>query len=326
MHLFRLLWLAVMLAASALPFAASAQNFPDKPVRILSPFPTGTGVDAVLRLTGERLSKIWGQPVVIENRPGGNGFIAMTAAKRAPADGYTLVQIDYGLVSITPHLFAKSVPYDWQKDFDPVAPMFWAYWFICVPADAKFKNIPEMLAEARSRNGHYTYGSSGVGSPMHLQAAMFEAATGVRMTHIPYKETQQAIVDISRGELGWAVASGGTGGPMYRAKKVNFLAVASPQRHPAFPEVPTMAEAGGPQNFDLRTWVALLAPKGVPKHILDKINADLNRVLSEQDVKDQLQTMAFDPWTGTRTNLADQIATDNKKYGELTKQLKLSLD
>jgi tripartite-type tricarboxylate transporter receptor subunit TctC len=320
------LFLSAILLAFALPFAALAQTYPDKPVRIISPFPVGTGIDSVTRLVADRLGRMWNQQVIVDNRPGGNGFIAMAAAKRAPADGYTLVVTDYGLMTVTPHLFAKSVPYEAQKDFEPAAPIFWAYWFICVPGDSKLKNIPDMVEEAKARQGSYTYGSSGVGSPMHLQAAMFESAIGARMTHIPYKDTMQAIVDISRNELGWAVASGGTAGPLYRAKKVKFLAVASPQRHPSFPDVPTMAEAGGPQNFDLRTWNGLLAPKGVPKAILDKINADVNRILAEPDVREQLQTMAFDPWPVSRSAMAEQWATDYKKYGELTKQLKISLD
>jgi tripartite-type tricarboxylate transporter receptor subunit TctC len=326
MRLIRRLCLTAMLCAFVLPLTAKAQSYPDKPVRVISPFPTGTGIDAVMRLVGERLSRIWKQQVIIDNRPGGNGFIAMTAAKRAPADGYTLVQTDYGLVTVTPNLFAKTVPYDPQKDFEVASPMFWAYWFICVPADTKFKNIPDMLAQAKALQGKYTYGSSGVGSPMHLQAAMFENTTGVPMTHIPYKETGQIIIDISRNEIGWAVATGGTAGPLYRAKRVKFLAVASPQRHPAFQEVPTLAEASGPANFDLRTWNGLLAPKGVPKAILEKINADISQVLSEPDVREQLQAMAFDPWPAPRSAMADLMAADLKKYGELTKQLKISLD
>lgn len=326
MRLIRRLCLSATLTALMLPFGAMAQAWPDKPVRVISPFPTGTGIDAVMRLVGERLGRMWGQQVIIDNRPGGNGFIAMTAAKRAPADGYTFVQIDYGLVTVTPNLFAKTVPYDPLKDFDAAAPMLWAYWFVCVPADTKFKTIPDMLAEAKKQQGKFTYGSSGVGSPMHLQAAMFENATGVPMTHIPYKDTQQIIVDIGSNRLEWAVASGGTAGPLYRAKKVKFLAVASPQRHPAYPDVPTMAEAGGPANFDLRTWNGLLAPKGVPQAILDKVNADFNKVLSEPDVREQLQSMAFDPWTVPRAQMANLMATDLKRYADLTKQLKISLD
>ena len=320
------LFLAAVMFASILPVAATAQKFPDKPVRVIMPFPPGTGPDAVMRLVGEKLTRMWGQPVIVENRPGGNAFIAMSAAKKAPADGYTLVQVDYGVVSVLPHLFAKTIPFDPQKDFEPVAPMFWFYYFMAVPADTKFKNVPDLVAEAKARQGTFTYGSSGVGSPMHIQAAMFENVVGVHMTHIPYKETPQIIVDISRNELGWAFTTGSTGGPLYKAGKVKFLAVASPQRHPAYAEVPTLAEAGGPPNLDLRGWVALFAPKGVPKPIIEKINADISQVLSQPDVREQLFSMGFESWAGSPAELGNQLQADLKKYGDLTKQLKISLD
>ena len=164
----------------------------------------------------------------------------MTAAKRAPADGYTLVQVDYGIMSLLPHLFQKTIPFDPIKDFDPVGPMYWAHWFVVVPADTKFTAVPDLVAESNARQGAFTFGSSGVGSPMHLQAAMFADATNTRMTHIPYNETPQDIVDISRNELGWAFSTGATAGPLYRTKRVKFLAIATQHRHQALPEVPTI--------------------------------------------------------------------------------------
>jgi tripartite-type tricarboxylate transporter receptor subunit TctC len=279
-----------------------------------------------MRLVGEKLTQIWKQQVIIENRPGGNGFIAMTAAKRAPADGYTLVMVDYGIVSVLPHLFAKTIPYDSRKDFEAVAPMYWAYWFIAVPGDSKFTGVPDMVAEAKAKRGEYSYGSSGVGSPMHLQAAMFEDVTGTKMTHIPYKETPQVIMDISRNDIGWAFTTGATGGPLQKAKKVRFLAVASPQRHPGFADIPTIAEAGGPANFDLRTWVALFAPRGVPNPVSDKINADIIAVLSEPEVRERLISLGLEAWTGSPSDLRNQLDADFKKYGDLTSRLKLSLD
>jgi len=319
---------AAALAALAciLPAAAGAQSFPERPVHILLPFPAGTGPDVVMRKVGERLARIWKQPVVVENRPGGNRFIAMTAAKRAPADGYSLVMVDYGIVSVLPHLFPKTIPFDSQKDFDAVAPMYTAHWFIAVPGDSKLRNVPDLLAEAKARPGAYTYGSSGVGSPMHLQAAMLENATGARMNHVPYKETPQVIVDISRGEIGWAFTTGATAASLLKAKKVKFLAVGSPERHPAYPDVPTIAEAGGPANLDFRTWVALFAPRGVPRPVLDKLNADISAVLATQEIRHELISMGLESWPGSAAGLSKLLADDLKRYGELTSRLKLSLD
>lgn len=213
-----------------------------------------------------------------------------------------------------------------QKDFDAVAPIYRAYWFIAVPGDAKFKDVPDMLAEATARGGAYTYGSSGVGSPMHLQAAMFENITGAHMNHIPYKETPQIIVDIGRNEIGWAFTTGATAGALVSAKKVKFLAVAAPERHPAYPDVPTLAEAGGPANLDLRTWVALFAPHGVPKPVLDKLNADISTVLSSPEMQRELIPLGLESWPGPAAALSRQLADDLKRYGELTRRLKISLD
>ena len=325
MRLIRSFIAATIGLACLLPFAASAQSFPDKPVHVLLPFPAGTGPDTVMRKVGERLTRIWKQPVIVENRPGGNRFIAMAAAKRAPADGYTLVMVDYGIVSVLPHLFPKTIPFDPIKDFEAVAPMYWAYWFLAVPGDSKFKDVPDLLAEAKAKQGAFTYGSSGVGSPMHLQAAMFENITGARMNHIPYKETPQIIVDISRNEIGWAFTTGATAGSLLKAGKVKFLAVGSPERHPAFPDVPTLAQAKGP-NLDLRTWVALFAPRGVPKPVLDKLNADISTVLSDPEIRQELISVGLESWPGPASVLSNQLAGDLKKYGELMGRLKLSLE
>lgn len=314
-------------AACIVPIAAVAQSsFPDKPVRVLMPFPPGSGPDVVMRRVGERLSQVWKQPVIIDNRPGGNAFIAMTAAKRSPADGYNLVLVDYGNITVLPHLFSKTIPYDPKVDFEAVVPMYWANWFVAVPGDTKFKSVTDLVAEAKSKNGNYTYGSSGIGSPMHLQAAMFESATGSHMTHIPYKETPQIITDIARNEIGWAFTTGATAGAMVKAGKVKFLAVASTKRHPAFPDVPTLAESGGPANFDLRTWVALYAPKGIPKPILEKLNADISAIMSSPEIRDQLLPLGLEPWVGSASVLSAQQASDFKRFGDLTGQLKISLD
>lgn len=315
-----------MAAAFAVPMAANAQAFPDKPVRVIMPFPVGTGSDVVMRLLGEKLTKIWNQPVIVDNRPGGAGFIAMTAAKRSPADGYTFALVDDAIVSLLPHLFAKTIPYDSQKDFDPVTPIFRVNWFLAVPADTPFKSVADLVAEAKAKQGSYSYASSGMGSAMHLFAAMFENQAGVRMTHVPYKETPQAITDISRNEIGWAFTTAVTGGPMYRAKKVKFLAIGAPQRHPAFPDIPTVAEAGGPPNFEMRTWVGLFAPRGTPVAVMEKVNADFATVLADPAVRDQLNSMGFETWSAPAATLSRQLEADLKKYGDITKQLKISLD
>lgn len=320
------LMLAAMMLASVMSFGASAQTYPDKPVRVIVPNPPGTGVDAVMRMVAERLSKMWNQPVLIDNRPGGNGFIAMTAVKRSPADGYTLAQVDESNVAVVPNVFPKTVPFDPRKDFEPIGPVFRAYWFLTLPGDSNAKSVPDVVAEIKSRQGAFNYGSYGMGSLMHLQGAMFERATGSRMTHVPYKDITQALGDLHRHQLGLVFTTGGTGGPLVKANKLKFLAAVSPQRHPAYPDVPTLAELGGPAELNFQTWVGLIAPRGVPKPVVDKINADVNRVLAEPEVRERLISMGFEAWAAPTSGLERQIEVDLKKYGELAKQLNLSLD
>src|SRR5919112_1717666 len=167
--------------------APSAQQYPTKPVRIITPFPAGSGPDAALRLLGENLTRVWGQQVIVENRPGGNGFIAIEAAKKAPPDGYTLVQMDNSHMAVQPHLY-KKIPYDVTKDFEPVGGIFRNYFFVVVPSGSKWQNVKDLVDAAKTKPGDLTYGSWFVGSPGHLGAAMLEALTGTKMNHIPYKE------------------------------------------------------------------------------------------------------------------------------------------
>jgi tripartite-type tricarboxylate transporter receptor subunit TctC len=321
----RRLLLATVAAAAVAPLCATAQTFPDKPVRVILPYPASTGPDSVMRIVSEKLSRYWGQQVIVDNRPGGNGWIAIDAFKKAPADGYTLMQADAALMTLLPHLY-KKLPYDPEKDFEAVAPMYWTHFFITVAADSKIKTVSELLAEAKSRHGEYNYGSSGVGSHMHLGGAMLESATGVKMTHVPYKETAQVFVDVSRGELGWAFSTASTAGPLVKANKIKLLAIAAPQRHPSYPDVPTVAEAGGPPNFELRTWIGLFAPRGTPKPMMDKLNTDIARAMNEPDVRERLTAVGFTSWPAPGAELRKAMEADSKVFGNLTKQVKISLD
>lgn len=318
------IWAFAFAAVVILQGAPSAQTFPAKPVKVILPYPTATGPDTVIRLVGDKVSRWWGQQLVVENRPGGNAFIAMDAAKRSAADGYSLLLADAQIMTLVPHLF-KKVPYDPFNDFDPVAPMWSVHFFLTVPVDSPWKNVADLIAAAKAKNGALTYGSSGVGSAMHLGGAMLEGATGAPMTHVPYKDTQQVFVDISRGEVGWAFGTASTTSPMYQAKKVKYLAIAAPQRHPAFRDVPTIVEAGGPP-VELRTWVGLFAPRGTPQPIVERLNADVAKALREADIQERLNSVGFQPWPAPAQDLAKVMTADFQQSGEAVKRLKISLD
>jgi tripartite-type tricarboxylate transporter receptor subunit TctC len=312
-------------AALAIVPGVHAQAFPDKPVGVILPFPTGTGPDTVMRLVGERLSKIWGQQVVVENRPGGNGWIAMDAAKRAPADGYTLMQVDASQMAAHPFLF-KKMPVDPAKDFDSVAPMYRTYYYVTVAADSKWKTVGDLLADAKAKPGAITYGSSGMGGNIHLGGAMMEKATGTKMHHVPYKETTQIYMAIASGDIQWAVGTASTTQPLFKAGKLKYLAVTGPQRTSIFPDVPTMAEAKGPANYELQTWVGLYAPRGTPKPVIAKLNADIAKVIQEPEIRSRLNAVGFEGLVQSPEEFQKMLSADAAKFGALIKEMNITLD
>jgi tripartite-type tricarboxylate transporter receptor subunit TctC len=304
--------------------AASAQPYPTKPVRIITPFAAGSGPDSVLRVVGEKLTGIWGQQVIVENRPGGNGFIGLEAAKKAAPDGYTFVQADEGHMALNPHLY-KKIPYDIPKDFDPVGTLFRGRFFVVAPANSPWKDMKDLIAAAKAKPGDITYGSWSVGSPGHVGAAMLEQAAGIQMTHIPYKSQSDLYVSVGNGDINWAFGSAGSAGPMLRAGKVKFLATATPQRAAAYPDVPTMKEAGGPE-LELGGFMAILAPKGTPQAIIDKVNADLRQVMSEPDIRERLTAFGYEPVSLSPAEITREREKDLARYGEIVKAAKISID
>jgi len=318
------LLLAGAIALSALT-AVHAQTYPDRPVRVILPFPTGTGPDTVMRMVGERLAKAWGQQVVVENRPGGNGWIAMEAARRAPADGYTLLQVDASQMAAHPFLFRK-MPVDPSRDFESVAPMYRTYYYVTVAADSKWKTVGELVADAKARPGAITYGSSGLGGNLHLGGAMMERASGTRMHHVPYKETTQIYMAIASGDIQWAVGTASTTQPLFKAGKIRYLAVTGPQRTAILPEVPTVAEAKGPPNYELQTWVGLYAPRGTPRALIAKLNADIAKVIQEPEIRSRLNAVGFEGLVQSPDEFQKMLQADAARFGALIRELNITLD
>jgi len=315
--------LAFGLLGAALP--SFAQDWPTKPVRILTPFPAGAGPEAVLRVLAEKLQKKWGQPVIVENRPGGNGFIAIDAFKRGATDGYDLIQLDNVHLVAYPYLF-KKLPYDPVKDFDPLTPLFRTYFFVGVPSTSKYRTVGDIIADAKARPGALNYGSWSVGNPVHLGAALLESMTNTQMQHVIYKETSMLYTGVATGELDFALGSLATAGPLQRMGRIKFIAVTAPKRHPAFPDVPTVAESGGPAGYEMTGWTTIAAPKNLPKAVADKIQHDIEAALAEPDIKDRYATFGYETFPTTRTQFNAFIAAESTKYADVIKRAKASLD
>jgi tripartite-type tricarboxylate transporter receptor subunit TctC len=318
---------AALCAIAVLPTGAvhAQGQFPTKPVKVITPFPAGSGPDAALRLVADKLSKQWGHQVLVENRPGANGFIALGAARVAPADGYTLVQASSAQLS-THRLIYKSLPYDPVKDFDTIAPLFRNYFFVVVPTAAPWKSMGDLIAAAKAKPNGMSYGSEFVGSPGHLAAAMLENATGTQMTHVPFKETTQLFNAVGSGDVQFAFGTAGTAGAAVRSGKARLLALAAPQRLAAFPDVPTVAESGGPAGFEMVASTVMLAPKGTPRPLIDQINRDIAKAVAEPDLRERFAAFGYDPWPLSPADTAAAMEGDMRRYAETVKRLNLQLD
>jgi len=315
----------MVIAAAMSGGSARAQSFPSKTVKITAPYSAGSGPAVFTRVVADKLSKLWSQPVVVESRPGASGFIAIEAVKNATPDGHELLVVSDAHVAINPALY-KKLPYDPQQDFVPVAMFYHTPFYLAVSTSGPLQTVPALIAAAKANAGTVSYGSSYVGSPSHLGSAAFEFMTGTKMIHVPYKDQSQMYVGIANGDVGWAFTTLGSALPLIQAGRIKLIAVAAAERTKKLPDVPTIAEAGGPPELRVGSWLAIMAPRGTPAEVVRKINADVNRTLADADVVAQLQTFGFDAAPETPEQLADEIRADAKKYAELVRRTGASAD
>jgi tripartite-type tricarboxylate transporter receptor subunit TctC len=318
------LLLAVALGAVTIT-SAFAQTFPAKAVKISAPFSAGAGPAVFTRVIADKLAKAWSQPVIVDARPGASGFIAIEAVKNAAPDGHELLIVANSHVAINPSLY-KKLPYDPQLDFVPVAMFYHTPFFLTVAASGPYPSVTALIAAARANPGAVSYGSSYVGSPSHLGSAEFEFLTGTRMIHAPYKDQSQMYVGIANGDVGWAFSTLGSALPLMQAGRLKLIAIAAPQRVKSLPDIPTLAEAGGPPGMVVGAWIALVAPRGTPAAVVRKINADVNRALADPDVIQQLQTFGFESTPQTPEEIAEEFRSDAKKFAELVRRVGATAD
>ncbi len=316
---------ALIFSFIASSLTAQAQSYPDKPIRVVTSFSAGSGPDALMRNVGDKVGKQVGQAIIMDNRPGANGWLAVDAVKKSPADGYTFLQVDNTHVSLQQHLF-KKMPFDFNKDFEPAAPLYWTNFFIVVPANSKWNTVGDLVAAAKEKSGALTFASWGVGSAGHVGAAMFEAETNTQMNHIPYKDLPSVYNAVANGEVDWAFGTAASAGPLFRAKKVKFLGIAAPKRLTGYLDIPTVSEAGGPKNFELKTWVAIYALRGTPKAAIDKFNQETLIALKDPDVQKNMATFGFEPWLTNPSEVTKDAEIQSKRFETIVKQAKMSID
>ena len=275
--------LCATLAALSAP--AQAQNYPSKPVRIIVPYAPGGIVDTSARVVAQKLTERWGQQVVVENRPGGNGFIGTTAAAKSPADGYTLLVAHTGEFAVAPAVFPK-LPFDLDRDFASITMITEAPMVIVVNSNTPYKSLPDLIAAAKAKPGTVGVSTPGVATINHLVLEWMNLVTGAKFLHVPYKGGAPAITATAGGEIPAGKAAMGSAMPHIKSGRVRVLAVTTAERSFVDKSWPTMSEAGVP-GVSSSIWAGLFAPKGVPQPIIDKIYADVAEILKMPDVRER---------------------------------------
>jgi tripartite-type tricarboxylate transporter receptor subunit TctC len=311
-----------LLALAALAFTSQAQDFPNRPVKILVPQTPGGASDALARIVAQKLNEKWGQPVVVENRAGAGGNVGMEVVANSPADGYTLLMSYVGTHAINGSLY-KKLPFDPEKDFAPVATLATLPFVVVTRPDAPFKTIPELVAAAKA--GRLNYGSAGNGSVNHLLGEMFNTATGVKLVHVPYRGAAPAMQDLMGGQIQLVFTSLPSVAGAIKQGTLHPIAVTSAKRAASFSQIPTIAEAGY-RDFDVNPWFGLFAPAKVPAQVVRKINADVNEVLRLPDVVEKFMAQGAEPYATDPKQFAAVLHSDIAKWSQVVKASGASVD
>ena len=308
--------------ASAFAQSGSA-SFPDKPIKIVVTFTTGGAPDILARLIGERLTAAWGQPVIVDNKPGAGGNLGADFVAKAPPDGYTIVVGTVGTHSINGALYSK-MPYDMVKDFAPITLLATTPNMLVVNNDVPAKNLKDFIALGK-KDGKMTFASSGSGTSIHVAGELFKTMTGIDMVHVPYKGRATAIPDVLGGRVTMMFDNMPSSLSLVREGKLRALGVTSSTRSPAAPDIPTIAESGLP-GFDAVSWFALFAPANTPKPIIEKLQAEVRKILKTPDISKRLADNGLEPVGGSPDELAAYQKSEITKWAKVVKDSGAKVD
>ena len=314
---------ATILASVGVIGAAHAQSYPAKPITLIVPYPAGGANDMLGRLIGQKMSEKLGQQFIVENKPGAGTLIGATLVAKAAPDGYTLLVGGFASNSVSPLLFKAE--YDPITAFEPIGMFGTAPTVIITYPDSPYKTIKDVVDAAKKKPGEIMYGSSGNGSPLHMSGEMFTAQAGVQMTHVPYKGGSAHILDLIGKRLDVIFDTSTNSTPLIKGGKVRPIAVSAKTRLPDFPDVPTLTEAGYP-DFSVNGWYALYAPAKTPAPIVEKLSAELQKVLQMPEVIEKLRGVGVTPGTGKADELAKYAPAELEKYRKLIKDANIKAD
>ena len=292
-------------------------EYPTRAVRLLVPFSAGGSADNYARVVAQKLSDHWAQQVVVDNRPGSNGIVGSEVFVKATADGYTLMLGNIGNIAVNPSMYNK-LPYDPIKDFAPITLINTSPFVMLSPLSLPAQDFKEFVSLAKSRPGHFNYASTGDGSPGHLAAALLASMSGIKITHIPYRNHGTLMSDIVSGQTHILFNGIASAQQQLKVKRLQALAISSPKRSTVLPNVPTVAESGI-AGYEFLGWYALFSPSGTPTKILHQLNVDINKVLSSQDVRERFSTDGAEVAGGSRESLGKFVLAEIQKWEPIVK-------
>lgn len=321
-------WLrAGLLAAAALaaPVAAEAQpeSYPDKPIRFIVPYPPGGGTDVIARIVQERFHALLGQPILIDNRGGAAGSIGTEVAAKSPPDGYTVL-FTLSSHTINPSIYPK-LPFDTARDFKPVGMVASLPQILVAGTQFPANTVAELVALAKAKPGTISFGSVGNGSPGHLAGELLKLRTGIQMTHVPYRGGGPALTDVIGGQVPLLWVSIPAAAQFVKSGKLKALAVSTKKRSAAFPDVPTMQEAGVP-DFEVDSWYAMFVPAKTPRPVIDKLNRVVNVVVQEPDIRERLLAQGSEGVGGTPEELGKVVSSELVRWNKLIKEAHIKMD
>lgn len=311
---------AVLLAGAA--YASAQPALPERPVRMIVPYATGGSTDLLARLVAPRLTERWGQPVIIDNRPGGNTIIGTQAAARAVPDGQTALMMAIAH-TIIPNLM--PVPYDPLRDFTPLATVSRGELVLVVHPSVGATALQELVGLARAKPGQLNYASASTGGPLHLAGELFNMLAGVKTTHIPYKGGGPAMTDLLGGHVQMMFAATAEAIPNIRSGRLRALAVSGEARSPTLPQVPTFAEAGLP-GFTAKNWFGLLGPAGLPGPAIERWSSAMAAVLASPEIRDRMQAQGMEPWISSPAQFGALLKSDLALYGKIVKTAGIKME
>ena len=310
---------ALLIGPAAMP--AFAQAWPAKPVRIVVPFAPGGSTDVVARMVAQKLSGVWGQTVVVENRAGAGGNVGADVVAKAANDGYTLL-LASGSIAINPHLY-KNMAFDTKKDLVPITNVANGPMLVVVPDGSPIKSLKDLIAAAKAKPGGLNFGSAGVGSQVHLAAENLADAAGIEISHVPYKGEAPALSDLIGRQTEFMVGNFTAASALLGNGRLRALAVTGNKRQPQLPDVPTVSESGLP-GFESYGWFGLFAPAGTPADVIAKVHRDTAKVLGETETKARLFVQGMSPVANTPAAFAKQMDAELVRWGQHVKDRKLS--